>query len=302
MRFWLAKSSEVPVREQIVTQVTLGVLSSDLKPGDRLPSVRDMSRRWRVHANTVSSAYQQLVEEGWLERRRGSGVYVRARRERNSSPEHELDRQIGELFAQARRIGVSAVALRQRLGQWLSAQPPERFVVVEPDVHLREIVVAELREALDFPVTGCGLIDCRLPETLAGAIAVALPSKVAEVKERLPPGCELVEAQVASIPVSLAKWLPNARDALVGVASSWPDFLHSARTMLTAAGFATDALVLRDARQNGWRRGLSQTAAVVCDTVTEAKLPKGCRAIPFRLLSDEAVKELRGYAESARGK
>ena len=159
MRFWLAKSSEVPVREQIVTQVTLGVLSSDLKPGDRLPSVRDMSRRWRAHANTVSSAYQQLVEEGWLERRRGSGVYVREKRERRTSPEHELDLRIGELFAQARRIGVPVTVLRQRLGLWLSAQPPERFVVVEPDVHLREIVVAELRDAVDFPVSGCGTGD-----------------------------------------------------------------------------------------------------------------------------------------------
>jgi len=100
----------------------------------------------------------------------------------------------------------------------------------------------------------------------------------------------------------LAKWLPNTRDVLVGIASSWPDFLHSARTMLTAAGFATDALVLRDAREDDWRRGLSETVAVVCDTVTASKLPKSCRAIPFRLLGDETMKELRQYAESAREK
>src|SRR3954464_9291333 len=76
MRFWLARNSEVPIREQLVTQVTLGILSGDLEPGRRLPSTRELARRFRVHANTVSAAYKQLEDEGLLESRHGSGVYV----------------------------------------------------------------------------------------------------------------------------------------------------------------------------------------------------------------------------------
>jgi hypothetical protein len=87
---------------------------------------------------------------------------------------------------------------------------------------------------------------------------------------------------------------------LIGIASGWPDFLKLARTMLNAAGFHPDALVLRDARKANWQRGLKQTAAVVCDSVTATELPAGCRAIPFPLLSESSIEELRRYVEFIR--
>jgi GntR family transcriptional regulator len=56
MRLWLSKNSEVPIREQLVTQIVLGIVSNDLKANARLPSTRDLARRYEVHANTVSAA------------------------------------------------------------------------------------------------------------------------------------------------------------------------------------------------------------------------------------------------------
>jgi hypothetical protein len=52
MRLWLSKSSEVPLREQLVTQIILGVASNDLKPEERFPSTRDLARRYKIHSNT----------------------------------------------------------------------------------------------------------------------------------------------------------------------------------------------------------------------------------------------------------
>src|ERR687883_700682 len=77
MRLWLSKNSEVPLREQLVAQIVLGIVSDDLKPGQRLPSTRELARRHRIHSNTVSAAYRDLAGRGWVEFRRGSGVYVR---------------------------------------------------------------------------------------------------------------------------------------------------------------------------------------------------------------------------------
>ena len=77
MRFWITKNSELPVREQLVRQVLLGILSEDLPAGHKLPSVRAVARRHQIHSNTVSAAYHDLLEQGWLELRRGSGLYVR---------------------------------------------------------------------------------------------------------------------------------------------------------------------------------------------------------------------------------
>ena len=67
MRLWISKNSEVPIREQLVTQIVLGIVSNDLKIAERLPSTRDLARRYHIHANTVSSAYRELA-------RRGEGV------------------------------------------------------------------------------------------------------------------------------------------------------------------------------------------------------------------------------------
>lgn len=73
---WFVHSNDVSLREQIVQQVSLGVLSGELAPGERLPSIRALARRFRMHANTVSAAYRQLHDQQWVCYRRGSGVYV----------------------------------------------------------------------------------------------------------------------------------------------------------------------------------------------------------------------------------
>jgi GntR family transcriptional regulator len=79
MRLWVSKSSEVPIRLQLEAQIILGILSNDLKGGQRLPSTRELARRHKIHPNTVSSVYRQLAANDWVESQRGSGVYVRTR-------------------------------------------------------------------------------------------------------------------------------------------------------------------------------------------------------------------------------
>ena len=127
-----------------------------------------------------------------------------------------------------------------------------------------------------------------------------LPNREAAVKKLLAPKTEVVILQVSSVPASLIGYLPAPAGTLVGVASRWPEFLKVARAMLTAAGFHPDSLVLRDAREANWQRGLKETAAVVCDTLTATTVPAGCRAIPFPLLSDASIAELRLQEEFVR--
>jgi GntR family transcriptional regulator len=298
MQFWFARGSEVSIREQLVTQVVLGILSDDLAPGQRLPSTRDLARRFHVHPNTISAGYRQLERERWVEFRRGSGVYVRASKPEISTsqaPGLALDQMIARLFRSARKLGVTLPVLRLRLRQWLELQPPDHFLLIEPDEQLRRILAAEIARAVTFPVEPCGLEDC--PRMPAGGMPVVLPNRAPPVRQLLPPGTELITLQVRSVPASLAGYLPAPSGALVGVASRWPEFLKVARVVLNAAGFHPDSLVFRDAREPHWERGLKQTAAVVCDLLTAAELPDGCRAIPFSLLSEASITELRHYED-----
>jgi GntR family transcriptional regulator len=296
MQLWFARGSEVSIREQLVTQVILGILSDDLAPGQRLPSTRELARRFKLHPNTVSAGYRQLQQERWVEFRRGSGVYIAAEKpEVPLSPAVALDQIIATLFRSARKSGVTLPALRSRLRQWLELQPPDHFLLIEPDEELRRIVASEIQQLAAWPVQGCDLAD--LPAALDGAIALALPNRAAAVRQALPPGSDLLTLEFRSVTASLAAYLPAPSAALVGIASRWPNFLKIARTMLIAVGFSPDALIVRDAAKPNWQRGLKQTAAVVCDSLTAAELPAGCRAIPFSLLSELSIAELRRYAE-----
>src|SRR5215470_4128223 len=120
MRLWLAHHNEVPIREQLVTQVVLGILSDDLPAGHRLPSTRELARRFKVHPNTVSAAYKELEREGWVEFRHGSGIYVRANKPAvPNSPELALEQLIAGLFRSAREMGTPLAAVRARLKKWL---------------------------------------------------------------------------------------------------------------------------------------------------------------------------------------
>src|SRR5271157_4952077 len=156
MQLWFARGSEVSIREQLVTQVVLGILGGDLAPGQRLPSTRELARRFHLHPNTVSAGYRQLARERWVEHRRGSGVFVRANKpEMPLSSALALDQIIFSLFRAARRQGVALPALRARLRQWLELQPPDHFLLVEPDEELRRILAAEIARAVTFPVRSC---------------------------------------------------------------------------------------------------------------------------------------------------
>ena len=223
-------------------------------------------------------------------------MYVRERKpELVPSSALALDQLIAKLFRSARELGAPLSTVRSRLRQWLELQPPDHFLLIEPEEELRRIVVAEIGRAVTFPVQSCNIPDC--PTTLYGAIPVVLPNRAAAVRRALEEGADVLTLHFRSVPTSLAGWLPAPSGTLIGITSRWPDFLKLARTMLNAAGFHPDALVFRDARKANWQRGLKETAAVVCDSVTATELPAGCRAIPFPLLSEPSIEELRRYVE-----
>jgi GntR family transcriptional regulator/MocR family aminotransferase len=61
---------------RLYAELRRAMLESRLRPGDRLPSSRELARRLAVARNTVSEAYERLAREGYLESRPGSGTFV----------------------------------------------------------------------------------------------------------------------------------------------------------------------------------------------------------------------------------
>jgi DNA-binding transcriptional regulator YhcF (GntR family) len=93
------RESGIPVGVQLVQRLRAQVDSGALRPGDRLPSVRDAAVAAGVNVNTVRAAYGRLEREGLVRSEHGRGTFVtRPARSRSEAVERrELRRQIAAL-------------------------------------------------------------------------------------------------------------------------------------------------------------------------------------------------------------
>lgn len=110
-------SSGEPIYKQLSEQIVRLIVGGQLQSEQVLPSVRQMAEHLTVNPMTVSRAVQQLVEQGWLERRRGQPTRV-AQLELSdiSSNGQLLHPQIDAVVEQAKQLGISLDALKTLLG------------------------------------------------------------------------------------------------------------------------------------------------------------------------------------------
>jgi DNA-binding transcriptional regulator YhcF (GntR family) len=287
MRLWLSRNSAAGLREQLVTQIRLSILSGDLPAATRLPSVRDVARRHGVHANTVSAAYRDLEEQGWLESRKGSGVYANDLRTARTE-ESPLDGIVRDFLSATRARGFSSSEVRASLIRALGGESVRRLLVAEPEPELCAILVAELEGRLGIPVSAC---DWRSKTVASDAAVTAMLGRA----DGLPSGVPRHFLRLRSLAEHFAGQQRPAPEALIGVASSSPEILRRIRTLLIAAGLDERALEFRDAREPGWSRGLQACAYVIVDVVTAYRLPKKCTARVLHVLSEASIEELREF-------
>lgn len=76
MEFSLSTSSREPIHRQLAMQIREAIARGRLKPGDKLLSVRELSRRLVVNPNTVARVYGDLERDGVVHTRAGMGVFV----------------------------------------------------------------------------------------------------------------------------------------------------------------------------------------------------------------------------------
>jgi GntR family transcriptional regulator len=293
MKLWLSKSSEVPMQEQLTTQLILGIVSGDLMPGEQLPSTSELGRRFRIHPNTVRASYRVLVKRGWADWKHGSGYYVRKlTQQKQPNTEMNLDQLITNLFQTARDQGYSFVEIQSKIAQWLSLQPPDHVLVIEPDPELREILITEIRKSCSLPVKGIGLEKISDAKNLAGAFSVALYDSVEEVQKALPSGNTCFFLRSRSVPKVLESQPEPEADTLITVVSRWSNFLQWAKTTLISVGIDPTSIELRDAKRAGWERGLPSRKFIITDSRLAQKFPKGATPRVFQIIADESLLEL----------
>jgi DNA-binding transcriptional regulator YhcF (GntR family) len=287
VRFWITKNSELPVREQLVRQVLLGILSEDLPSGHKLPSVRAVARRHQIHSNTVSAAYHDLLEQGWLELRRGSGLYVRPM---PAAADGQLDQLLTALLQAARRQNYEPEEVLHRLEHMLHPVPYERILIAEPEPAMREILEAELTESVSVAV-----LDFSQLADFPRSLVVALPTRAAKIRRQLPSGVPCVALRLNSVSAAIEGQTKPPPDAVITIASRSVEIRLWSRAMLIAVGLHPDSLSEIDAATPGWQDRLGRGTVLVADIVTARELPAGCNARVFRVIADSSIAELKQF-------
>lgn len=129
--------------------LSLALYLGMLRPGDRIPGIREVSRATALNHKTVARAYRTLQKEGVLEVRDRSGVYVAALGWTDRRPAGDMEAWATEMLTEAWRRRIGIPALPEVVRRWTAAAPL-RCACVEADPERRAALCEELAGAFGF--------------------------------------------------------------------------------------------------------------------------------------------------------
>jgi GntR family transcriptional regulator len=117
MRFHIDPASGVPFYRQIIDQIKYAIARGGLRPGDQLPTVRQLAVDLAINPNTVGKAYSQLEILGILQTQQGSGTFISPQKVEVSELERQekLDSLCREFITSAASYGFTLNELIEAL-------------------------------------------------------------------------------------------------------------------------------------------------------------------------------------------
>lgn len=104
-------NDDLPIYRQLRDRVVAMILEGVLTDGDALPSVRNVAAEYRLNPLTVLKGYQELVDEGLVEKKRGRGMFVNNGAQAQllkAERQRFLDKEWPQVLATIRRLGLDA--------------------------------------------------------------------------------------------------------------------------------------------------------------------------------------------------
>ena len=122
IKFSLDKRSEIPATAQVMEQVRQKLIDGELRPGDQLPTVRQLASELRVNFNTIARAYRMLDDAGLISTQRGRGTYILTADEQSQTRVHKsaaLETQVEQFLALLNKQGYTTNEIAACLGNLL---------------------------------------------------------------------------------------------------------------------------------------------------------------------------------------
>jgi GntR family transcriptional regulator len=116
MQFVVDLTSHRAIYLQVMSQVKQAIASAELKPGDQLPTVRQLADELEVNFNTVARAYRLLDEEGIISTQHGRGSYILkagSKRSKDRSSSKDLETLAENFLGEAQKMGFSLSETRK---------------------------------------------------------------------------------------------------------------------------------------------------------------------------------------------
>ena len=271
--------SHVPVHVQLEGQIKHLILTGNFEVGSRLPSIRAMAGFLRVNRNTVARVFSDLEREGYVESRRGSGVYVLEPpvQAEDIKQRELLERVINLAAAHSVPVDDLAYALLARA----CAEPREktRILFVECTRSELDQFSEELEEQLPVEVERVLIED--LPERLSGVedppwrLAVTTFFHIHEVQDLVEPhGIEAVALLAEATLESLQRLLELPSGTPIGVVGRGRTCMENTSRSIEGAGLDHLAFtqVYVDEGPDRVLATLDGVEAAVCDSVTARRL------------------------------
>ncbi len=301
MRLYVNKESDVPLRQQLVEQIAFFIISEKLRPGEELPSVRELARRLKIHHNTVSEAYQELRKRRWLVRKPGQQLKVRAPEAADPDSAQDIDDFINAVIRIGRGRGYSLQALRERAQQRMLASPPDHILVVEQAPGLRQLLQEELRGALGWPVQSCSASELKGNRNLViGAQVVATQYAISDVDPLVPKDHPAIPIAFQTGDEQMQKLSQLRQPSVVAVVSVSRTFLRSWQGLFESSlGKQHTLLEFRLPLESS--DALDGADLVFCDSVGMRSVTHPKR-IHFRLIAPESLEYIASSMNSSQEK
>lgn len=131
MNLELNLTSHVPIYVQLIDQIKTKIANQELKPGDQMPTVRQLAADLRVNFNTIARAYRFLDEEGIISTQHGRGTFILELQSEEHAAELRVEvlrRLTRSYLYESYKLGYSSEEVKEivntKLERWEKEFPP----------------------------------------------------------------------------------------------------------------------------------------------------------------------------------
>ncbi len=105
-------TDRIPIYVQVQDAIIKKIILGDYEPGDKIPSIKDLAKDFKINANTVSKSLTDLETQGILETRRGMGTYIVEDKEMiDETVDKYIGSRVSDIIREFEMLGIS----KQRL-------------------------------------------------------------------------------------------------------------------------------------------------------------------------------------------